>query len=55
MRRKRTISERVTENGDPLVARKKARDAGKKVSVAKKVAQVRLHLKKSSHLLIANF
>ena len=29
MRRKRTISERVTENGDPLVVRKKAREAAK--------------------------
>jgi hypothetical protein len=29
MRRKRTVSERITENGDPLVVRKKARDAAK--------------------------
>ena len=29
MRRKRTISERVTENGDPLAVRKKAREAAK--------------------------
>jgi hypothetical protein len=29
MRRKRTVSERVTENGDPLVIRKKAREAAK--------------------------
>jgi hypothetical protein len=29
MRRKRTISERVTDNGDPLVIRKKAREAAK--------------------------
>jgi hypothetical protein len=27
--RKRTISERVTQNGDPLVAKKKAREAAK--------------------------
>ena len=38
-RRKRTItlSERVTENGDPLVAKKKAREA---VSATKKTSQV---------------
>jgi hypothetical protein len=29
MRRKRTTSERVTGNGDPLVVRKKAREAAK--------------------------
>ena len=29
MQRKRTVSERITENGDPLVVRKKARDAAK--------------------------
>jgi len=29
MRRKRTISERVINNGDPLVANKKAREAAK--------------------------
>jgi len=29
MRRKRTVSERVTENGDPLVIKKKAREAAK--------------------------
>ena len=28
-RRKRTVSERVTDNGDPLVVRKKAREADK--------------------------
>ena len=28
-RRKHTISERVTDNGDPLVVRKKAREAEK--------------------------
>ena len=36
MRRKRTVSERVTDNGDPLVVRKKAREAEK----AKKTTQV---------------
>jgi len=35
-RRKRTITERVTDNGDPLVVRKKAREAEK----AKKDIQV---------------
>jgi hypothetical protein len=30
MRRKRTASERVTDNGDPLVIKKKAREAAKK-------------------------
>ena len=44
-RRKRTISERVTGNSDPLVVRKKAREAAKKASKAvtstKKVTQVR--------------
>ena len=35
-RRKRTVSERVTDNGDPLVVRKKAREAEK----AKKTTQV---------------
>ena len=35
-RRKRTVSERVTNNGDPLVVRKKAREAEK----AKKTTQV---------------
>jgi hypothetical protein len=29
IQRKRTVSERVTENGDPLVIRKKAREAAK--------------------------
>ena len=29
-RRKQTISERVTDNSDPLVVKKKARDAAKK-------------------------
>jgi hypothetical protein len=29
IRRKRTASERVTENADPLVVRKKAREAAK--------------------------
>jgi hypothetical protein len=29
MRRKRTVSERVINNGDPLVANKRARDAAK--------------------------
>ena len=37
MRRKRTISERVTDNGDPLVVRKKAREAAEQ---AKKITQV---------------
>jgi hypothetical protein len=32
MRRKRTISERVTGNSDPLLVRKKAREAAKKAS-----------------------
>ena len=36
MRRKRTDSERVTNNGDPLVVRKKAREAEK----SKKTTQV---------------
>lgn len=31
LRRKRTATERLTENGDPLIANKKARDAAKKV------------------------
>jgi hypothetical protein len=48
-KRKRTISERVTENGDPFAVRKKAREATKKDSVTssrakasttKKVTQV---------------
>lgn len=39
MRRKRTISQRVTENGDPLVAKKKARDATNKLSKTKKGRQ----------------
>ena len=30
--RKRTASERVTDNGDPLVVRKKARQAAKKIT-----------------------
>jgi hypothetical protein len=34
MRRKRTVSECVTENGDPLVVRKKAREAAKQGPVA---------------------
>ena len=37
MRRKRTISERVTDNGDPLVVRKKAGEAAEQ---AKKITQV---------------
>jgi hypothetical protein len=58
MRRKRTVSERVTENGDPLVVRKKAREAAKQGASASvafqkkavstsatKQVQVRLHLK----------
>lgn len=36
MRRKRTTTERVTDNGDPLVIKKKAREAEK----AKKMTQV---------------
>jgi hypothetical protein len=41
MRRKRTISERVTGNSDPLVIKKKAREAAKKASEStKKVTQV---------------
>ena len=44
MRRKRTItlSERVTENGDPLVIKKKAREAAEKAvtSTTKKTTQV---------------
>jgi hypothetical protein len=39
MQRKRTVSERITENGDPLVVRKKACDAAKQgasASVASK-------------------
>jgi hypothetical protein len=31
-RRKRTATERATENGDPLVANKKAREATKKAT-----------------------
>ena len=58
MRRKRTItlSERVTENGDPLVIKKKAREAAEKAvaSTTKKTTQVFfisfLFLKKT-HLL----
>ena len=37
MRRKRTLSERATENGDPLVVKKKAREAAE---IAKKKNQV---------------
>ena len=37
MRRKRTLSERATENGDPLVIKKKAREAAE---IAKKKTQV---------------
>ena len=47
MRRKRTMTERVTQNGDPLIARKKAREAanetsttGKGPSTTKNVTQV---------------
>ena len=40
-RRKRTISERVTDNGDPLVVRKKAREAEK----SKKTTQVNVFKK----------
>ena len=32
MQRKHTASERVTDNGDPLVVRKKARQAAKKIT-----------------------
>jgi hypothetical protein len=51
MRRKRTItlSERVTENGDPLVVKKKAREAA---SATKKTTQVFFFsIQKKSHLL----
>ena len=37
MRRKRTLSERATENGDPLVIKKKASEAAE---IAKKKTQV---------------
>ena len=40
-RRKRTMTERVTENGDPLAVRKKAREAAKtSLAPSKKIAQV---------------
>ena len=34
MRRKRTVTERVTQNGDPFVARKKAREAANETSTS---------------------
>ena len=47
MRRKRTITERITQNGDPLVVKKKAREAAKEAltageapSTTKKVSQL---------------
>ena len=46
MRRKRTLSERVTDNGDPLVARKKARAAQ-----SKKITQVRFFFSETMLLL----
>jgi hypothetical protein len=39
MRRKRTVSERVTENGDPLAVRKKAREAAKQGASAPVTSQ----------------
>ena len=39
--RKRTASERVTDNGDPLVVRKKARQA---TQAAKKNTQVNIYI-----------
>ena len=38
-KRSRTLSERVTENGDPLVIKKKAR-AAEKVSTLKKILRL---------------
>jgi len=39
MRRKRTVSEHVTENGDPLAVRKKAREAAKQGASASVTSQ----------------
>ena len=48
-RRKRTVTERVTDNGDPLVVKKKAREAEK----AKKTTQVIFyHLKENINSLL---
>lgn len=53
VRRKRTATDRATANGDPLVVRKKAREAEDK---AKKVAQVFFFLviKKKKQLTVLN-
>jgi hypothetical protein len=56
MRRKRTISERANGNSDPLVIRKKAREAAKKasksVTLTKKVTQVCFFFRKPLTFLI---
>jgi hypothetical protein len=47
VRRKRTVSERVTNNGDPLVANKKAREAAKLTSASSAEASSKNTLKAS--------
>ena len=52
-RRKRTMTERVTENGDPLAVRKKAREAAKtSLAPSKKIAQVWFIIIKNMPLLL---
>ena len=52
-KRSRTVSECVTENGDPLVIKKKAR-AAEKASTTKKITKACLftfYFKKKTHFL----
>ena len=54
-RRKRTVSERVIENGDPLVIKKKAREAAEQASslapsTTKKTTQVCFFFFQKDHL-----